>query len=226
MQPEPDKHIIEAAEVLWQYMKMGQPLTRADAIIAMGSHDLRVAEYAAGLFLAGWAPWLVCSGGLGRLTRDIWHEPEARLFAQVALQTGVPPECILVEDRSTNTSENILFSRQVLREAGIEVNSAILVQKPYMERRAYATCRQYWPEVAVSTTSPQLTLLEYCSEAYPIAQVIDIMVGDFQRILIYPQKGFQVPQPVPSEAMAAFKELVAAGFDQSLIDRPDINPVK
>jgi len=225
MQPEPGKHIIEAAEVLWQYMKMGQPLSRADAIIAMGSHDLRVAEYAAGLFLAGWAPWLVCSGGLGRLTRDIWHEPEARLFAQVALQIGVPPECILVEDRSTNTSENILFSRQLLREAGIEVNSVILVQKPYMERRAYATCRQYWPEVRVTASSLPLSLAKYCNEAYPLAQVIDIMVGDFQRILIYPQKGFQVPQPVPPEAVAAFKELVAAGFSQSLIDRLDTDPV-
>lgn len=218
MQPDPEKHIVEAAEVLWQYMKIGQPLSRADCIIAMGSHDLRVAEYAASLILEDWAPWLVCSGGLGRLTRDIWHEPEARLFAQTAIRAGVPPECILIEDRSTNTSENILFSRQLLQDTGIRSDSLILVHKPYMERRAYATCRQYWPDPEVTVASPPLSLNEYCSDKYPMGQVIDILVGDFQRILLYPGKGYQIPQEVPVEAMAAFQMLVGAGFNQSLVE--------
>jgi len=218
MQTEPEKHIVKAAEVLWQYMKMSQALSRADCIIAMGSHDLRVAEYAAGIFLAGWAPWLVCSGGLGRLTRDIWHEPEARLFAQTAMHAGVPPECILIEECSTNTSENIIFSRQLLQDAGIRTDAIILVHKPYMERRAYATCKQYWPEPEVAIASPPLSFNEYCSDEYPMAQVIDILVGDFQRILLYPGKGYQIPQDVPPEAMAAFQILVNAGFNQSLVD--------
>jgi len=60
MQPEPEKHIVEAAEVLWQYMKMNHALSRSDALIAMGSHDLRVAEYAARLVLAAHGDDAVC----------------------------------------------------------------------------------------------------------------------------------------------------------------------
>jgi len=43
------------------------------------------------------------------------------------------------------------------------------------------------------------------------------MVGDFQRILVYPEKGFAAPQLVPDEAMDAFDLLVLNGFTQHLI---------
>ena len=40
------------------------------------------------------------------------------------------------------------------------------------------------------------------------------MVGDLQRILIYPAKGFQIPQVVPPEVIAAYE--AAAGYDRHL----------
>ena len=47
------KEIIVQAGILWDYLRLGEPLRKADCLIAMGSHDLRVAEYAARLFLDG-----------------------------------------------------------------------------------------------------------------------------------------------------------------------------
>ena len=38
------------------------------------------------------------------------------------------------------------------------------------------------------------------------------MVGDLQRILLYAEKGWQVPQEVPAEVMEAYAGLVAAGY--------------
>ena len=77
----------------------------------MGSHDLRVGEYGARLWLDGWAPWMLLSGGLGNLTKHIWEEAEADQFARIAREMGVPQEQILIENRSTNTGENVAFSR-------------------------------------------------------------------------------------------------------------------
>jgi uncharacterized SAM-binding protein YcdF (DUF218 family) len=213
-----DKEILKAAKILWDYLKLNQPLKRSDCIIAMGSHDLRVAEYAADLIVKDWAPLLVCSGGLGRLTREIWHESEAAKFAKIAMDAGVLKNQILIEDRSSNTGENILFSKSLLEEREIKIKSAILVHKPYMERRAYATAKYYWPDLEVVAASPQISFEDYATSEIPISEIIQIMVGDFQRILVYPVKGFQIPQEIPDEANEAFKFLVNRGYIQYLVE--------
>ena len=181
-------------------------------MIAMGSHDLRVAEHAARMFLDGWAPLLVCSGGLGRLTKASWKTPEARQFARVAMQAGVPSEHILIEDQSTNTGENILFSKTMLEEKGITIHSALLIQKPYMERRALATALKMWPGIKYHVSSPPISFENYPTEEIPLEELIQIMVGDFQRILVYPQRGFQIKQEAPDKVMSAYKYLLNAGF--------------
>jgi uncharacterized SAM-binding protein YcdF (DUF218 family) len=205
-----------AAQCVWDYHQMHHQLAPSDAIFALGSHDLRVADRAAELFLAGLAPWVILSGGYGNLTRDIFAAPEAELFADRARQRGVPGAAILVENRSTNTGENVRFTRQLLAARGLEVRRLIAVQKPYMERRTYATIRQQWPEVEVRVTSPRLEFPDYCA-AIPRDDVIHIMVGDLQRILEYPALGYMIAQPVPAEVRAAFDRLVAAGYIRHLV---------
>ena len=202
---------------IWDYHHLHHRLEKADCILALGSHDLRVAERGAELWLQGWAPWLIFSGGLGNLTRETWVEPEADLFAKVALGMGVPHAVILTENRSTNTGENILFTQQLLQEKGMDPESFILVQKPYMERRSYATFKKHWPEKKLIVTSPQLSLEQYVTAAIPLEKVINIMVGDLQRIKIYPARGFQVSQEIPDEVWYAYEKLIALGFDKHLI---------
>jgi hypothetical protein len=43
------------------------------------------------------------------------------------------------------------------------------------------------------------------------------MVGDLQRIRLYPEKGYQIFQEIPDDVWAAYEELVAAGYDRHLI---------
>ena len=212
-----DPEIKNAARSLWDYLKLNQVLAPCDCIIAMGSHDLRTAEYAARLQLEGWAPWLVCSGGLGRLTQTKWQEPEAQKFARIAVDAGVPASQILVEDQSNNTGQNILFSKKKLAEAGLKIRSALLVHKPYMERRAIATAQKVWPEVECCVTSPPISFEDYPTDEIPMKQLIHIMVGDFQRILVYGQLGFQVEQNVPNKVKEAYEDLVQTGFTKQMI---------
>src|SRR5687767_8605160 len=101
-----DKQTTALANTLWDYHQMKHRLEKTDCILVLGSHDLRVAERGAELYLQGWAPLLIFSGGLGNFTQEMWTEPEADQFAKIAMDRGVPQNSILVENRSTNTGEN------------------------------------------------------------------------------------------------------------------------
>ena len=216
-----DPQIRALAETLWNYHLMRHRVAKADAILVLCSHDERVAERGAQLFLEGWAPLIIFSGGQGEITRRLWSEPEAERFARIAMSLNVPRECIVVETKSTNTGENVQFTRKLLAEKGLDPQTFIIVQKPYMERRAYATFRRYWPDKEVIVTSPQVTFDEYVAEytnsSLSADDVVGIMVGDLQRIKFYPALGYQIAQHIPEEVWAAYEALVRAGYDKYLI---------
>ena len=209
--------ILSLAKKLWNYHLLNNRLEKVDCILALGSHDLRVPERAAELYLQGFAPLLIMSGGLGNFTQGLWTEKEADKFAAVAIEKGVPPEAILIENNSTNTGENIVFTQKLLEEKGLDPQSFIVVQKPYMERRSYATFKKHWPGKKLLVTSPQISFEAYPNEEIPMERVIDIMAGDLQRIKLYPEKGFQVYQEIPAEVWDAFGKLVSLGFDKHLM---------
>ncbi len=160
----------KAARLVWDYHHMNHTLEKSDCIFALGSHDLRVAEWAAQLWLEGWAPLLLLSGGLG-----------------------------------------------LLAERGLDPQRFIVVQKPYMERRSYATFKKHMPEKELLVTSPPLTYDDYPNEEIPLDRIINIMVGDLQRIKEYPAKGFQIEQEIPEEVWEAFELLVREGYGEHLI---------
>ena len=216
-----DARIRALAETLWRYHHVNHQLSQADAILVLCSHDTIVAARGADLFLQGWAPLLIFAGGLGSITRRLWREPEANQFARIAAGMGVPEDRMLIENRSTNTGENVAFTKRLLAERGIELQKFIVVQKPYMERRSYATFRKVWPEKDVIVTSPQVSMDEYLRryshETLSPDDVIGIMVGDLQRIRLYPAKGFQIHQDIPDDVWLAYEALVEAGYDTHLV---------
>jgi len=220
--PAPER-ILSLARTIWQYHQLHHQLSAADAILVLCSYDTAVAERGAQLFLEGWAPLLIYSGGLGSITRRLWTEPEADRFTRIAVGMGVPAGKILIENRSTNTGENVLFTRRLLAERGLDPETFILVQKPYMERRSYATFARVWPGKPAIVTSPQASFEDYLAhhsnDALSRDEIIGIMVGDLQRIRLYPAMGFQIEQEIPDEVWAAFEELVRAGFDTHLVSR-------
>ena len=122
----------EAIEILWEYHHVKQELRPADLIFILGSNDVRVAEYAAELYARKLAPLLLFSGGMGRFTGE-WAVPEAELFAEAAMKKGVPEDRILNENKSTNTGENVRFSRTIkttFERYGEEYRSWITQRNP------------------------------------------------------------------------------------------------
>ncbi|XP_053385600.1 uncharacterized protein SCO4629-like [Mercenaria mercenaria] len=206
---------LKLATIIWDYMKLNHVCRKSDLILCLGSYDIRVAEKAASLFLQGMGDLLVFSGNTGKLTENVWKEPEAIVFSERAKQMGVPDENILIEAESTNSGENVRFTYNMLSGKGINPKSFILVQKPYMERRAYATFMKQWPgdvPEAVFVTSPDVELLDYPSDTTgPLSDVINVLVGDLARMKLYEEKGFQIHQDIPEIVQNAFDRLLNSG---------------
>lgn len=211
---------MEPLQILWDYLGMHQAPEKADCIVGFGNFNTNIACRAAELYCQGYAPKVLFTGGLGRNTAGLLPEPEAVRFARVAMACGVPEADILLEPDSTNTAENVLFTRRLLEERGIPHSHILGVHQPFMERRIFAAMGVYWPEPRFTVTSPQVTIPEYLEDAKKQGvtenAAVSVIVGDFQRMDLYAKKGYQIPQEIPEEAWAAFRQLVALGYDKQL----------
>lgn len=189
---------------------------RAELLLVLGNHELRVPDYAAALYARGAAPLVVCSGGFGKLTAQRWTEPEAVVFARRCEALGVPREHMRLEPRSTNTGENFLFTRALLEAEGIRPKTGLIVTKPYMAKRALATGALRWPELAWAVGTPAVAFADYFPGG-PSDEELAVMVGDLQRLRVYADCGFQAPVEVPEALWAVYERLVADGFDGHVI---------
>lgn len=211
------EEIRERARVVWDYQHMNQEPRRCDVAVVLGSHDLGVATCAADLYHRGYFPRMVITGANSPSTLTRFPRGEAVHYREHALGMGVPDEAILVEPEATNTGENLRFSRALLEDAGIMAHSVMFVCKPYMERRAHATARMLWPEADTVCASARTGFDDYLGTVGDDRLVMDTMVGDLQRVMEYPARGFSAPQEVPDRVREAYAYLVAAGFDGHLI---------
>lgn len=143
------------AQRLWDFQQMGHEPRPCSVAVGLGSHDLGVADATAEPFRRGMAPVVLFTGATSQTTRDRMPRGEAEHYRDRTIELGVPASVILFEPSARNTGENIRFSRALLEERRIPVSSALIVSKPYEERRAYATARKLWPEIEwVSASTP------------------------------------------------------------------------
>jgi uncharacterized SAM-binding protein YcdF (DUF218 family) len=210
------------AKIIWDYMLVGHQPKKCDVILVLCSIDERVAEYAAELFMKGYGSYLIFSGGVAHqedLLAASWEGSEADHFADIAISKGVPKEKVIIENKAQNTGENIKFSYDLLNRRHIKMDSILLVQKPYMERRTYATFKAQWPVDAtqIAVTSPLITYDNYFNSANPKEMILNIMAGDLQRIKEYPAFGYQIEQDIPQNVWHAYEQLVAAGYTEHLM---------
>ncbi|MEU9845318.1 YdcF family protein [Actinomadura sp. NPDC048032] len=204
-------------EILWDYHDLHHAIRRTDVGIGLGSHDLGVATFAAELYQKGMFPRIVFTGANAPTTIERFPRGEAVHYRDHAVALGVPAAAILVEPEATNTGQNIEFTRRLLADRGIAVRSATLISRPYQQRRAYSTAEKLWPELEIVCVSRPLPLDEYIASIGDVKRVIDMLVGDTQRVMVYPGRGFATPQDMPAEVEAAYRRLVEAGFTTRLV---------
>jgi uncharacterized SAM-binding protein YcdF (DUF218 family) len=112
---------------------------RADVIVVLGARVwpsgrpsdalARRTLHAVRLYKEGLAAAIVCSGGLGT------HPPtEAQAAARLAMDQGVPPEAIVLEEKGHSTEESAFFASEIMRAQGWQ--RAIVVSDAYHLWRA------------------------------------------------------------------------------------------
>jgi uncharacterized SAM-binding protein YcdF (DUF218 family) len=211
---------LKLARILWGYHQLKHTPIPADVIVALGTNDLRVAEFAAELYHRGYGSKVVCTGCIAHVADLLatgWEVSEAEMYAAVLERRGVPKADILLETRASNTAENFRFSRELLRQAGLQPKNILIAVKPFMQRRAWATLAVEWPEMPASLASPNLTLDEYFTNELTPDKIVNIIVGDLQRIWVYARNGYSAPQRIPDEVRRAYDGLVALGYTEHLI---------
>ncbi|MCC4817588.1 hypothetical protein BCU85_18420 [Vibrio lentus] len=207
--------LYHSIDTLWNFMSMGHDITPSDCIFVLCSNDTRVAEYAAELYHQGVAPYIVFSGGVGRFTEGSFERSEAETFAAIARDAGVPDSDIIIEKHATNTGENVRFTHKLLIERGLSPKRLTLVQKPFMEKRTYATFAKQWPDevTEIQVTSQWQDWVDYFNEELPLDMVLGALIADFERIKSYPAQGFQIEMPIPDDVDHAYQALKKLGFE-------------
>jgi uncharacterized SAM-binding protein YcdF (DUF218 family) len=111
----------------------------AQAIVVLGSRVTasgqagnslrRRALQAVSLYRRGFAPFIICTGGVGDNVPS-----EAQSAARLIRNQGVPDEAILLEEQSHSTWENIANTTAICRARGW--NQVVVVSEPYHLWRA------------------------------------------------------------------------------------------
>jgi uncharacterized SAM-binding protein YcdF (DUF218 family)/glycosyltransferase involved in cell wall biosynthesis len=137
-------------------LRMSAAPMRADAVVvfaggvgesgkAGGGTEERV-QHGIDVYKAGYGAHLIFSSGY------VYSFPEADVMRSLAVQQGVPADAILLEQRSTNTHENVTFTGDILRQHGWR--SVLLVSSPYHMRRALLAWRKVAPDIRVVPAPP------------------------------------------------------------------------
>ncbi|MFA5358651.1 MAG: YdcF family protein [Patescibacteria group bacterium] len=117
---------------------------RADVAIVFGTRHSEPIDLVAKLCQNGHVEKVVLSGGVNSQTGQV----EAEVMKNLLVGIGIDESRLIVENRSTNTLENVIFSKNVISEQiGLEkIGTIIAVVKHFHARRAVMTLRKHFPK--------------------------------------------------------------------------------
>lgn len=213
--------IDELARILWDFhhldsdLRNEQGTVAADCLIVCGSNEERVALRAANLYRQGNINKIVFSGSKvhERFEKKYGEGlSEAEVFAKIAIGQGVPKEAILIENKATNTPQNMDFSAELLSEHNIPYDNIIIVSAAQHERRSLATARQKIPGKEIRVTSPEESFESFINDPNYRKGRIQALVGHTLRLYVFGRKGDLVEQDIPANVLEAYRELIHRGF--------------
>ena len=172
-------------------LRASEPLRQADAIVvfaggvgesgkAGGGYQERV-QQALTLYDRWMAPHVVFSSGYTFVFQ------EAEVMRDLAVAHGVPPEAIVLEQRSASTHQNVTFVADLLRAKGWR--TILLVSSPYHMRRALLTWKRLAPDIEV-IPAPVTTSRFYGHTRGATLEQIHGILHEYLGILYYWWKGW------------------------------------
>lgn len=203
----------EATQILWNYNNIkNNTIKPMDFGIILGTNDISHALSVKNLFRDKLLITVIASGNSGKDTIDDRLTESVRI-RNFLVKNGIDDNLILLESKATNTGENLQFSFELANSKNINTENVVLISKPYMKRRAYATAKKLFPNTNFYIHSQTQSLSEYANvEGIDYFRFVSALVGDTERIIKYPELGFQITQDYSSEIVQAICVLRNAGY--------------
>jgi uncharacterized SAM-binding protein YcdF (DUF218 family) len=136
-------------EKMGRYLYYKNEIKPADVIVILAGEETERVEYGVKLFKEGWARKnrIILAGG-----PLVWKYTSASLMKEEAISLGVPKKDILLEDKSRNTEEDAIFTKEIFKKYGYK--SCILVTSPYHSRRATKIFRKVMGDKVTVISAP------------------------------------------------------------------------
>ena len=211
--PLPTPELVAAARRTLHYLAATDPApaTPADAILGFGMFDLRLPAFCGELHRRGLAPRIVFTGGRGAGTGNL-AGPEADAWRDALRRAcpEIPDDRVILENRSTQTAENITFTAALLEREhpdlafGRGIRRVIVVASPSRLRRVGLTLKLLQPGLEVCRQLPPCSLeSEWATYGLQGIDYVAHLAGELDRLLDYPTRGWIAAEPLPPEIAAA-----------------------
>ncbi len=141
----------EEIEHITQTVFVASESQPADLLFIFGTStiDGEVLDSMARACQKGCFPKVMVTGLSGRLYSKT-GKPVAHIMCDELIARGVPSDLILVQDRSTNTLEDVAFSLDVLEKHDISPESIAFLCKAHHSGRCLRTLRKFFPSQILS----------------------------------------------------------------------------
>lgn len=215
-------------EQVWNYMVLNEPYPKCDLIMGCGCANLTIPITCSDLFKQGFGKNILFAGGLGKLTKELFLQPEAEVYKKIAIEQGISPEHIVLEKQSTNTGDNFRLSIPILEQNKIPYDSILIVHNRLSERRTLSAAKAIIPNKKIYITSGNITFDTFMKRLETrtdkeIHNIISVMIGDIQRMVVYPQFGWQVRQDVSDQVLESYFYLKQKGYNTYIIPKDQIS---
>jgi uncharacterized SAM-binding protein YcdF (DUF218 family) len=196
------------AQIVYDYLNVCStpPPAAVDAIIGFGHFDLRIATHCAELWLAGVAPIIIFTGGVGAGSADL-DRPEAEAFAAKLQQDfpAIPTSAILLETRSTNTGENVRELIKRAQQNACPLHQVLLVATPFRQRRVAQTWSAQGPGDSIGSSAPVPSTLTEDIELFnpKIEDLVAQLPGEIDRLQNYGKRGWIASESIPLAVIRA-----------------------
>lgn len=166
------------------------PAKRSDVLFIFGADD-GPWDAAARLFVTGLSQIVLTTGRAGS-DYYVSGQPKGVAVRNGLIACGVPNSAIIVEDRSDNTLENVVFGKAALERAGVNAQSIRLFCKAHHAGRAWRTPSRWFAEVTLSCSTFDATVDGVAISANDWLTHESSrrrVYGEFQRMLKYAERG-------------------------------------
>jgi uncharacterized SAM-binding protein YcdF (DUF218 family) len=202
---------------IFRFLALMDTPGKADVIIGFGHFDMNIPRQCCELYLKGYGKKIIYTGGVGAGSADLKYAEAVEFFNFTRKYfPQIPLEDIIIEDKSTNSGENIRFTIEKMKALfplfnfGIGICSAILVATPARQLRVYLTVRMYLENTELINLPPETTFNENLAVFSEKGESLTKqLTGEMDRLLEYPAKGLCEKVVIPGNIIIAYNQVMA-----------------